>query len=251
VLFPDPGLLTTESDTMPRRNHDRDDEEFTPEELQRAIELDRIIDQIGGRETESGLVLDAEMMEWLSEMRGVLSRIKESYEEYVDHIEPPPEHRKRMKKRLIEEMDRLGLGKRSIWRRIKEGIHTSRLAPQPAYRREVTSDMRVHEGEAARRSFILKVQIGGELIERELDEGEHVVGSSPQAHIQLADPNRYISRRHAKLIVRGGELFIVDLGSTNGTFVNGRRIEPNEEVKVGTSDRIELADIPIEIRRQS
>ncbi|MCD6506939.1 FHA domain-containing protein [Candidatus Poribacteria bacterium] len=111
--------------------------------------------------------------------------------------------------------------------------------------------MRVHEGEAARRSFILKVQIGGELIERELDEGEHVVGSSPQAHIQLADPNRYISRRHAKLIVRGGELFIVDLGSTNGTFVNGRRIEPNEEVKVGTSDRIELADIPIEIRRQS
>jgi hypothetical protein len=236
---------------MLRRNRDREDEEFTPEELQRAIELDRIIDQIGGKETESGLVLDAETREWLSEMRGILSRIKESYEGYVDHIEPPREHRERTRERLIEEMNRLGLEKRSIWRRIKEGIHASRLTPQPVYRREVTSDMRVHEGEAARRGFILKVQLGGELIERELDEGEYVIGSSPQAHIRLADPNRYISRRHAKLIVRGGELFITDLGSTNGTFVNGRRIEPNEEVRVGTDDRIELADIPIEIHRQS
>lgn len=233
---------------MVGRNRDRE-EEFTPEELQKAIELDKIIDQINGKETESGLVMDAETREWLSEMRTILSRIKESYDEYIDHVEPPREHKERTKEKLIEEMDRLGIKRRSIWRRLKEGIRISRLTTQFVYRREVTSDMRVHEGEAAQRRFILKIQLGGELIERELTDGEYLIGSSPEADIQIADPNRYISRRHARIIVRGGELFIVDLGSTNGTFVNGRQIEPGEEVKVGTDDRIELADIPVRIHR--
>ncbi|NML32480.1 FHA domain-containing protein [Paraburkholderia antibiotica] len=35
----------------------------------------------------------------------------------------------------------------------------------------------------------------------------------------------YISRRHAHLFLKGGELYVEDLGSTNGTFVNGRRLD--------------------------
>ncbi|CAG4913666.1 FHA domain-containing protein [Paraburkholderia saeva] len=35
----------------------------------------------------------------------------------------------------------------------------------------------------------------------------------------------YISRRHAHIFVRAGDLYVEDLGSTNGTFVNGRRLD--------------------------
>lgn len=49
------------------------------------------------------------------------------------------------------------------------------------------------------------------------------VGRSPQCDIVLPDPS--VSRSHALLDVRGGELLVQDAGSTNGTFVNGERIE--------------------------
>ncbi|MGF6753637.1 FHA domain-containing protein [Paraburkholderia sp. GAS42] len=35
----------------------------------------------------------------------------------------------------------------------------------------------------------------------------------------------YISRRHAHIFVRAGDLYVEDLGSTNGTFVNGKRLD--------------------------
>src|SRR5262249_41654951 len=35
----------------------------------------------------------------------------------------------------------------------------------------------------------------------------------------------YISRRHAHLFLRGGEPYVEDLGSTNGTFVGGKRLD--------------------------
>lgn len=46
-----------------------------------------------------------------------------------------------------------------------------------------------------------------------------------------------ISRRHARISVREDELVLTDLGSTNGTFVNGERIE---EVRLSEGDRILL-----------
>ena len=45
-----------------------------------------------------------------------------------------------------------------------------------------------------------------------------------------------VSRRHARITSYGGELMIEDFGSTNGTFVNGEKIENKERIKQG--DRI-------------
>ena len=49
-----------------------------------------------------------------------------------------------------------------------------------------------------------------------------------------------VSRRHANLILDGneGEIYVVDLGSTNGTFVNGEKLKPGEKIKLKIGDEI-------------
>ncbi len=49
------------------------------------------------------------------------------------------------------------------------------------------------------------------------------IGRSEECEILLADPS--VSRAHAIVEVDSGEPMVRDLGSTNGTFVNGRRVE--------------------------
>ena len=62
------------------------------------------------------------------------------------------------------------------------------------------------------------------------------VGRSRQCDIVLSDPN--ISRQHAEVRPRGGSWVVSDLGSTNGSRLNGRRIEHPEVIRPG--DEIEL-----------
>jgi hypothetical protein len=66
-----------------------------------------------------------------------------------------------------------------------------------------------------------------------------VLGRSREADIVLQDPN--VSRRHAELRRDDGGWQIVDLGSTNGIKVNGRRVDhqplsPGDEVTIGVTD---------------
>src|SRR5262245_51684646 len=51
--------------------------------------------------------------------------------------------------------------------------------------------------------------------------GRILLGSSPACAVRLEDPS--VSRRHAALEVEAGALRLFDLGSTNGTLVNGIR----------------------------
>jgi len=57
------------------------------------------------------------------------------------------------------------------------------------------------------------------------------VGRSRQAGIALHDSE--VSRRHARLAAHDGALFLEDLGSKNGTFLNGRRVTESIEVREG------------------
>jgi hypothetical protein len=54
-------------------------------------------------------------------------------------------------------------------------------------------------------------------------EGRARIGRSEESEIVLVDPS--VSRSHAIVEVEGRETVVRDLGSTNGTFVNGRRIQ--------------------------
>lgn len=69
-------------------------------------------------------------------------------------------------------------------------------------------------------------------------EGEIVIGRSSELDMVLVED--MVSRRHAKITVTGGQIFLQDLGSTNGSFVNGERIKraklnEGDRVLVGTS----------------
>jgi hypothetical protein len=65
------------------------------------------------------------------------------------------------------------------------------------------------------------------------------LGRSRQCEVVVDDPN--VSRRHAEIRPRGGSWVLIDLGSTNGSSLNGRRIDnpevlkPGDEIELGTS----------------
>jgi predicted component of type VI protein secretion system len=77
-----------------------------------------------------------------------------------------------------------------------------------------------------------------------ITESKVVLGRSREADLRVADLN--ISRRHAELRREGATYWIFDLGSTNGTEVNGKRID-RQQLRDG--DRITMGSTEIVFRR--
>lgn len=57
-----------------------------------------------------------------------------------------------------------------------------------------------------------------------------------------------VSRRHAKISRKGSGLFIEDLGSVNGTYLNGRRLTPYLPHALNDNDEIRLSKLVMRIR---
>ena len=71
-----------------------------------------------------------------------------------------------------------------------------------------------------------------------------ILGRDPAQSLVAAAFGQYdnVSRRHATVMVDdGGRAVIRDEGSTNGTFVNGERVHPGNEVRLVDGDQIRLA----------
>ena len=65
-----------------------------------------------------------------------------------------------------------------------------------------------------------------------------VLGRGTETDVQLQDSE--VSRKHAMLEIRGDEATVIDLGSTNGTYVDGVRVQKapifsNQEFSLGTT----------------
>jgi serine phosphatase RsbU (regulator of sigma subunit) len=55
-----------------------------------------------------------------------------------------------------------------------------------------------------------------------LDENESIIGRQPDAKVYLE--SLAVSRRHARIVREGGRCFVEDLGSSNGTYINGTKV---------------------------
>jgi len=75
--------------------------------------------------------------------------------------------------------------------------------------------------------------------------GPVIVGRSPGADIVIAAG--YVSARHARFSLMGQTLFVEDLGSTNGTTVNGQPI--SNPVALADNDVVTVGDVSIRVRR--
>jgi pSer/pThr/pTyr-binding forkhead associated (FHA) protein len=92
---------------------------------------------------------------------------------------------------------------------------------------------------------LVGVMPSGEKIEATLDQLETEIGKAPHNRIVLSDPT--VSGTHAIVLARDGGYNIVDLGSSNGTFVNGRRLG-NESQVLQHGDKIQLGQALLTFR---
>lgn len=74
--------------------------------------------------------------------------------------------------------------------------------------------------------------------------GPVIVGRNPGADIVIGAG--YVSGRHARFSLMGQNLFVEDLGSTNGTAVNGQFI--NEPTALRNGDTVNVGDVAIRVR---
>jgi hypothetical protein len=75
------------------------------------------------------------------------------------------------------------------------------------------------------------------------------VGRVPPAEIVLPDPR--VSRQHAMIELKDGELMVEDLGSTNGTFIDDEKIHQETVLPVGSTLRIGGYSLVHEVRARS
>lgn len=77
------------------------------------------------------------------------------------------------------------------------------------------------------------------------------VDSDPQPDIPLnafGAVDKGVSRLHLQLRRKGNLLYITDLGSTNGTFLNGRRVVQTDEQLIRDGDELRLSHLKVIVR---
>lgn len=95
----------------------------------------------------------------------------------------------------------------------------------------------------AKLALSFRIFQNGQLVREEtLTQSVIKIGKVPSAHLQIAD--EAVSRMHAIVEVTGREVSLIDLGSTRGTFVNGKKIN---KVRLEAGDVILLGETRIEL----
>lgn len=103
------------------------------------------------------------------------------------------------------------------------------LNPNASQQRKVTQP----------RPYLIREAKGERIL---IHKTEFIIGKDRSVSDYVITNNTTISRKHASIFVKGVQYFVVDHGSTNGTFVNGQQIEPEKEVELSTNMHLKLSD---------
>lgn len=74
-----------------------------------------------------------------------------------------------------------------------------------------------------------------------ITKSDMTIGRSVETELYISDSS--LSRSHARLEVVGNDVFIIDLGSTNKTLVNGMPLAPNIKRKLANNDQIKTGNV--------
>ena len=74
---------------------------------------------------------------------------------------------------------------------------------------------------------------------------ELIIGRGPKCQIVLDDS--YVSQMHARLFAKGDAFMVEDLGSTNGTYLNRRKVTAPTELRRG--DQVKIGKTVLEMRK--
>jgi pSer/pThr/pTyr-binding forkhead associated (FHA) protein len=74
---------------------------------------------------------------------------------------------------------------------------------------------------------------------------ELVIGRGPKCQVVLDDS--YVSQMHARLFAKGDAYMVEDLGSTNGTYLNRRKVTAPTELRRG--DQVKIGKTVLEMRK--
>lgn len=86
-------------------------------------------------------------------------------------------------------------------------------------------------------------KVGGHVLRWPLDSAFQRIGRSTTNAIRVPDDT--VSKEHAEILRRGGHFYLRDLGSRNGTRVNGSRAR--EPVELHPGDRIEIGEVLLNV----
>jgi pSer/pThr/pTyr-binding forkhead associated (FHA) protein len=114
-------------------------------------------------------------------------------------------------------------------------------APGPA---PATAPRARGKGDRPPRSLVVLDDRGNKVKTVSLD-GNLQIGRAEACQVRLEDT--YISSFHARIFRRDDGWYVEDLGSTNGTYLNQRRVTSPAELRAG--DRLKVGKMTLELRR--
>ncbi len=132
---------------------------------------------------------------------------------------------------------------RAVWAEVSS-TRTAAVVPQGAPPPPRSSALRRSPGRRERTSSHLTVVEPAELKGRSFGLAEELtVGRAAGCQVTLDD--NYVSQLHARIFRRDGMMFVEDLGSTNGTYLNSRKVSSAVAFKRG--DRLKIGSTVMEL----